>query len=49
MFMGCYSFQSTVYVVSFDGQNFCGQGLPNIFAVKILLSISFVYKKSLSN
>jgi len=24
----------TIYVVSFDGWNFCGQGLPNIFAVK---------------
>jgi len=25
--------QYTVYVVSFDGQNFCSQGLPNIFVV----------------
>jgi len=25
----------TVYVVSFDERNFRGQGLPNIFAVKI--------------
>jgi len=40
-----HQFCYTVYVVSFDGQNFRDQTLPNIFTVKILLSTIFSCRK----